>query len=167
MMDHPGLRSMQNVTKLVQPKNVTELKTVTRFGGVLGEQLSELIQGVDYLGPSTSFKIISRRTLEEEHLQTQLVQDNIDKILVMYSYVQTLITNTVQESYKGKVLKVHSTQGQEFDNIMVLLHADKNGNWGLNGDQKYLISAVTRAKLSVTIYIVSDRMAALNPTKLS
>lgn len=48
---------------------------------------------------------------------------------------------------------VHSSQGVEVDNCFLILWANNKGNgqWGLNGQIDYLVSATTRARNTLTI----------------
>jgi hypothetical protein len=52
------------------------------------------------------------------------------------------------------VKTVHSQEGIEVHNLVLVLVEDINGNWGLNGDIHYLYVALTRAADDLTIVVI-------------
>lgn len=74
--------------------------------------------------------------------------NNVTLILTMYQsgldYYQTKLDLNVDMN------TTHSAQGANVSSVMVILRANY-GEWGLNGNKKYLISALSRATTNVTL----------------
>lgn len=106
---------------------------------------------------NTEFVLIQTSKLDKGVWDDLLTRHpDINIILSMYSN-NTRIVEEYLESIKNESIEtsnVHSFQGDERDVVVVFLHNNENGKWELNGDKRYLASALTRAKKKLILLVV-------------
>lgn len=109
--------------------------------------LPDLTTGAEH---NTEFVHIQRALITDSDLITIINDTKPSVILTFY----TSVKNRIQKLTSKFVTNIHSYQGQETDIALVVQMNPTPGEWGLCGDKKYIISALTRARKTVVLLTV-------------
>uniref|UniRef100_A0AB39C0U4 Polyprotein n=1 Tax=Apis mellifera associated alphaendornavirus 2 TaxID=3238874 RepID=A0AB39C0U4_9VIRU len=150
----PGCRESQSITDYLSPHQIKYHNTTYRIGSPLLEFLEPLEPNwTNPTGKRTTFNITCLTDSPISEVTRIAALSKPDVIITMYNYNKTRILE-VLGNMKIPVVTTHSYQGQEVKRSLVVLKPDASGAWGLNGNSKYLNSALTRASDHVEIVVM-------------
>jgi len=158
MFDAAGIRHENNITSYVNPSNIVKHTASHRYGYPLVKYLQHIAPDLESKAThETTVKILELETTEVNSIANHLAADHIEVVIMPYSTplgrIKQMCSNLSNLGHI-KYYTTHTYQSQEADNVAVILMANEQGKWGLNGVKDYLMSALTRPRRHLTLIIV-------------
>lgn len=144
----------RSIFSFVSKKHLTIGREVRRYGNPLSQQMERLIPGLtstcDHV---TNVTIKTMFDPSPAELLRDLRESKPDAIITPYSSTNSWIKEWAPDQYHDLVHNTHGFQGQEVKRALVILRP-VGGQWGLNGDKQYLISACTRPSHYLEVWVI-------------